>query len=59
VQDEVLNLARTDSVFDIFASNIFRLKISLKGDGRAENIAVRQVDAEEKANASRGAMNGI
>ena len=59
VQDAVLDLNRKDSVFDIFASTIFRLKISAGGKGREENIAVRQVDAEEKANASRGAMNGI
>jgi hypothetical protein len=59
VQDAVLDLNRKDSVFDIFASTIFRLKISAGGKGREENIAVRQVDAEEKANASRGSMSGI
>jgi hypothetical protein len=59
VQDAVLDLKRTDSVFDIFASTIFRLKISAGGKGREENIAVRQVDAEEKANSARGSMNGI
>jgi len=59
VQDAVLDLNRKDSVFDIFASHIFRLKISAGGKGREENIAVRQVDAEEKANAARGALNGI
>ena len=59
VQDAVLDLNRKDSVFDIFASTIFRLKISAGGKGREENIAVRQVDAEEKANSARGSMNGI
>ncbi len=59
VQDAVLDLNRKDSVFDIFAANIFRLKISAGGKGREENIAVRQVDAEEKANARNGAMNGL
>jgi hypothetical protein len=62
VQDYVLRRADTGedfSVFEHFRDSIFRLKISLKGEGRSENIAVRQVDAEEKANASRGAMNGI
>lgn len=59
VQDAVLDLKRTDSVFEIFKNSIFRLKISLKGEGRSENVAVRQVDAEEKANAARGSMNGI
>lgn len=59
VQDAVLDLNRKDSVFDIFAANIFRLKISAGGKGREENIAVRQVDAEEKANAARGSLNGI
>jgi hypothetical protein len=59
VQDAVLDLNRKDSVFDIFASTIFRLKISAGGKGREENIAVRQVDAEEKANAARGSLNGI
>lgn len=62
VQDYVLQ--RNDdkvveSVFEKFSNSIFRLKISAGGKGREENIAVRQVDAEEKANATRGAMNGI
>jgi hypothetical protein len=62
VQDYVLRRADTGeetSVYENFRDSIFRLKISLKGEGRAENVAVRQVDAEEKANAARGSMNGI
>jgi len=62
VQDYVLRRADTgedSSVFENFRDAIFRLKISLKGEGRSENIAVRQVDAEEKANSARGSMNGI
>lgn len=66
VQDYVLR--RTDykdarecqrSVYEEFRDGVFRLKIALNGKGRDENVAVRQVDAEEKANAARGAMNGI
>ena len=62
VQDYVLRRADTGeetSVYERFRDSIFRLKISLHGKGRDENVAVRQVDAEEKANAARGAMNGI
>lgn len=59
VQDAVLNLNRTKSIFEVFRDSIFRLKISAGGKGREENIAVRQVDAEEKANAARGSLNGI
>jgi len=62
VQDYVLRRSDTGeetSVYEHFRDAIFRLKISLKGEGRAENVAVRQVDAEEKANAARGSMNGI
>lgn len=63
VQDYVLQRgdidAEPESVFEKFSNTIFRLKISLKGEGRSENIAVRQVDAEEKANAARGSLNGI
>ena len=59
VQDKVLDLNRTESVFEIFTNSIFRLKISLGGKGREEYIAVRQVDAEEKANAVRGGITGL
>jgi hypothetical protein len=62
VQDYVLQRTEAkeaESVFEKFSNSIFRLKISAGGKGREENIAVRQVDAEEKANSARGSMNGI
>ncbi len=57
-QREMLNIRRTESLFEVFMNSVLRFKISQGGDGRKEHIVLHQLDTDQKSQTMGGANFG-